>query len=429
MQPHITAKPRNFVMTPATKPPLQNKQLLILFATALGLSCGFGALYFSTIPIFLKPLATQFGWGRGGTAAAVVLAMLGQAVGAVVIGRLIDLMGAAFTIALSIIGMAGFILMMSQQSNSLPVLGFASFCIGLIAVATTALGYLTVLTRWFEQRLGLAYGVAMLGFGIGTMIFPLVAQTMITNWGWRNAYFGLAAIAIIGGGLSWVLLFVVAGAQNVADKTIAVVKHSVLATGDTISEAMASSRYWLLALVLFLVSAASLGLVVHMPAMLSDRSVNADVAARIVAIGGLGVLVGRLLAGAMMDRYAAPVVGGCAFLLGSLGLVLFGLVPSSVLWLTFAAAFFVAFAIGAEGDFIPFVVRRYFGMKYFGSVYGSLFCIFALGGIAGPVLFGFSFDRLGSYTPAVLVAAGVCFFAAVCTFFLGKYRFEAVQAH
>jgi MFS transporter, OFA family, oxalate/formate antiporter len=416
-------------MTTAKKAPLQNKQILILFATALGLSCGFGALYFSTIPIFLKPLATQFGWGRGGTAAAVVLAMLGQAVGAVVIGRLIDTMGAAFTIAISIIGMAGFTFMMSQQSDSLTILGLASFCIGLIAVATTALGYLTVLTRWFEQRLGLAYGVAMLGFGIGTIVFPVVAQAMITNWGWRNAYLGLAAITLVGGGLSWVLLFVVAGAQKTSDKSIAVVEQSVLSSGDSVTEAMSSSRYWLLALVLFLVSAASLGMVVHMPAMLTDRSIDAETAARIVGVGGLGVMIGRLLAGALMDRFAASVVGGFAFLLGSIGLGLFGLVPASLLWVSFLAAFLVAFAIGAEGDFIPFVVRRYFGLKHFGGVYGSLFCVFALGGIAGPVLFGVSFDRLGSYTPAILVAAGICFFAALCTFFLGKYRFEAVQAH
>jgi MFS transporter, OFA family, oxalate/formate antiporter len=415
-------------MITTTKTPLQNKQILILFATALGLFCGFGALYFSTIPIFLKPLATQFGWGRGGTAAAVGLAMLGQAVGAILIGRLIDTMGTAFTIAMSIIGMAGFTFMMSQQSNSLTVLGFASFCIGLIAVATTALGYLTVLTRWFEHRLGLAYGVAMLGFGIGTVVMPVIAQTMITNWGWRNAYLGLAAIGLIGGGLSWVLLFVVAGAQNMVDKSIAVVKQSVLSSGDTVTEAMASSRYWLVVLVLFLVSAASLGMVVHMPAMLTDRSINAETAARIVGVSGLGVMLGRLLAGALMDRFVAPVVGGFAFLLGSIGLGLFGLVSTSLLWVSFLAAFLVAFAIGAEGDFIPFVVRRYFGMQHFGGIYGSLFCVFALGGITGPVLFGVSFDRLGSYTPAILVAAGICLVAAICTFFLGKYRFEAVQS-
>jgi MFS transporter, OFA family, oxalate/formate antiporter len=412
-------------MITSSKPPLQNKQILILFATALGLFCGFGALYFSTIPIFLKPLATQFGWGRGSTAAAVLLAMLGQAVGAVVIGRLIDTMGTAATIAMSIIGMAGFTFMMSLQSNSLIILAFTSFCIGLIAVATTALGYLTVLTRWFEHRLGLAYGVAMLGFGIGTVIFPIVAQTMITNLGLRNAYLGLATIALVGGGISWVLLFVVAGAQNMPDKTVAVVKHSALTSGDTVTEAMKSKRYWLLALVLFLISATRLGLVVHLPAMLTDRNFSADVAARIVAIGGLGVMIGRLLAGALMDRFAAPVVGGISFLLGSIGLALFALAPSTMVWVAFLAAFLVAFTIGAEGDFIPFVVRRYFGMQYFGGVYGTLFCVFALGGIAGPVLFGVSFDRLGSYTPAITVATGVCLFAAMCTFLLGKYRFEA----
>ncbi len=411
----------------SAKQPLQRKQILILFATALGLSCGFGALYFSTIPIFLKPLASQFGWSRAETSAATALAMLGQAVGAVMIGRLIDILGITFTIGLSIAGLSVFTALMSQQIGTLTMFATVSFFVGLLAVATTALGYITVVTRWFEQRLGLALGVAMLGAGVGTVIFPILTQTLITQVGWRNAYLGLSAFALVLGGLAWILLFVVARAQSI-EQLIALHKHAnALVMGDSFWQALRSSLLWYVALIVFLVSAASLGFAVHLAALLSDRNVTADTIARIVGITGLGVVIGRLFAGALMDRFSASSVGGYAFMSGAIGLMLLVLVPANMLWAISIGAFLIAFTIGAEGDFIPFVVKRYFGTQNFGSIYGSLFGVFALGGIAGPVLFGLSFDKLGSYSPALTGAALAAAIAAICTLLLGPYRYEATQ--
>ncbi len=409
----------------STKQPIQGKQMLILFAAALGLCCGFGALYFSTIPIFLKPLATQFGWGRGETAAATALAMLGQAVGGVLIGRMIDFLGASFSIGLSILGLAVFTALMSQQNGKLIMFASVSFFVGLIAVATTALGYITVLTRWFEQRLGLAMGVAMLGFGLGTVLFPILTQSLITQYGWRTAYLGLAAFAFIMGAISWVLLFVVAGAQSTEHLIATDQKRIAELPGITLGQAVGSMRYWFTALIIFLVSAASLGIAVHLSALLTDRGMTAQIAARMLAVTGLGIVLGRLLAGALLDKYSAAMVGGCAFAMGAAGIALVGLAPAGMMWITTVGCFLVAFAIGAEGDFIPFVVKRYFGVRNFGSIYGTLFAIFALGGIAGPVLFGLSFDKLASYSPAALGASVACAIAAVFTFFLGPYKYQA----
>ncbi|MDO8772147.1 MAG: hypothetical protein Q7K57_26275 [Burkholderiaceae bacterium] len=44
--------------------------LLLPTAAAIRMASGFAALYFSTLPIFLKPLASGFGWGRAQTAPA-----------------------------------------------------------------------------------------------------------------------------------------------------------------------------------------------------------------------------------------------------------------------------------------------------------------------------------------------------------------------
>src|SRR5947208_983242 len=70
------------------------RQSILVLGAALGMAAGFAAAYFSTLSIFLKPIATSFGWGRAQTSAVSVLAQLGLALGAPLLGRLIDRHGA-----------------------------------------------------------------------------------------------------------------------------------------------------------------------------------------------------------------------------------------------------------------------------------------------------------------------------------------------
>lgn len=394
----------------------------VVVASAIGLGGGFAALYFSTLPIFLKPLASEFGWGRAQTAAATVAAMLGMALGAVLVGRLLDKLGPAKVIAVSIAAMAAATAALSLQQGSLVLFGLMSFAIGLLGVATTPLGYLSVFPRWFDGRLGLAMGLAMVGLGVGTISFPIVAQTLISTWGWRGAYMGLALLAFVFGALAWTILFMQKEARST--RSVGLTKDAVaISEGLTTAQAVRSPRYWLLATVVFLVSAAGLGSAVHSASMFTDRGMSVELAARAVAASGLGVVLGRLIAGALLDVLSVGKAGGVPFLLGAGGLALMAWAPADSHYLLFLGAFLGGLAIGAEGDFIPFVVRRYFGLRAFGATYGTLFGVYAVGGVVGPVLFGVSFDRLGSYQPAYSTAAVVCALAAVATMFMGPYPF------
>lgn len=393
----------------------------VVFAAALGMGGGFAALYFSTLPIFLKPLASEFGWGRAQTAAATVAAMLGMAVGAVLVGRWIDKFGAAKVIAASIVTMAAMTAALSLQQGSLALLGLMSFTVGLLGVATTPLGYLSVFPRWFDGRLGLAMGLAMVGLGLGTVSFPVVAQRLMSAWGWRGAYVGLAVLAFALGGLAWAMLFGPRDARSAEPAGQTTSAHAVV-DGSTAAEALRSGRYWLLAVVVFLVSAAGLGGAVHGAAMFTDRGMSAELAAKAVALSGLGVVLGRLITGALLDILSVGRAGGLSFLLGAAGLALVAWAPDGSHVILVIGAFLGGLAIGAEGDFIPFAVRRYFGLRAFGAIYGTLFGVYALGGMVGPILFGLSFDRLGSYGPAYSLAAVLCAGAALATMALGSRR-------
>ena len=177
------------------------KSMLVLGA-GLGMSAGFSSLYFSTMGIFLKPIAAQFGWGRGQLSGVALLAMLASALAAPVVGRLIARYGALRTIGVSIVLFAAGLLGMARLPASLPLLGALSFFMGVAGTATSAIGYLSTFPQHFERRLGLALGCAMVGVGVGAALAPVLAQALVTGYGWRGAYQWLSLIALLGGFLA-----------------------------------------------------------------------------------------------------------------------------------------------------------------------------------------------------------------------------------
>ena len=57
-----------------------------------------------------------------------------------------------------------------------------------IAVGQAPPAYAKAVSAWFDERRGLALGIAMAGIGIGATLVPQFARLMIDAYGWRAAY-------------------------------------------------------------------------------------------------------------------------------------------------------------------------------------------------------------------------------------------------
>jgi MFS family permease len=394
-----------------------------VIGAAIGLAGCYATLFFSTLSVFLKPIANEFGWGRAQTAGTTVLSMLGMAVGSVIVGRLIDRFGAAKTIAVSSVLLATLVAVMSQISSQPGALAALSFAIGLVGVATTPLGYLSVLPRLFDRRLGLALGLSMAGLGVGAVGMPVLAQHLVDLQGWRQAYVTLACVALGTAAIAWLLMF--AGVRQPQSYAVSAMQQDAVLSGDTLSQAVRQPRFWLLALIIFFVSMAALGFAVHGFAVFTDRGLSGEEAARIGGTAAIGVMLGRLFGGALMDHFSASRVAATTFAMAGVGLWLVARDTSNAALLLTFAGFLANFAIGAEGDLIPFAVRRYFGNRAMGAIFGCLFAIYAIGGVVGPIVLGVAFDKTGDYRSMLAVYSGMCAFAAVASLFLGAYKFVA----
>jgi len=91
-------------------------------------------------------------------------------------------------------------------------------------------------------------------------------------------------------------------------------------------------------------------------------------------------------------------------------------------------AFLVGLGLGAEVDIIAYLVSRYFGLRYFGEIYGLAFGAFLLAGALGPLVMGASFDLTGSYSAPLAALFISTLIAALLMTQLGPYRYQPRQA-
>jgi hypothetical protein len=89
----------------------------------------------------------------------------------------------------------------------------------------------------------------------------------------------------------------------------------------------------------------------------------------------------------------------------------------------FIATVLCGLGIGAEVDLMAFFVSRYFGLRSFGAIYGTLFALFSVGNSVGPYLMDLSFHHAGSYVPMMIAFAVSLAVACGLLLPLGGYRY------
>jgi len=127
----------------------------------------------------------------------------------------------------------------------------------------------------------------------------------------------------------------------------------------------------------------------------------------------------------MLDRIFAPFIACGVFFAGAVG---FYLLTSDILqyqWLLPFGAFVLGVAHGAEGDLIPFLARKYFGVRRLGSIYGSLVSFALVGAASGSYVFGWSFDLAKSYVPILQISAVCLCLCGLAILALGPYRYSS----
>lgn len=134
---------------------------------------------------------------------------------------------------------------------------------------------------------------------------------------------------------------------------------------------------------------------------------------------GISLIAGRLVVGGLIDRIFAPRVMMVVLFITAIGFVAMHQATTPLAYVLAAAG--IGLALGAEMDFLAFLVSRYYTRSAFGTLFAFLFSGYALGASFGPLVFAWLNATLGSYQPGLAIFAALTALLALSTLLLPRY--------
>jgi MFS family permease len=328
------------------------------------------------------------------------------------LGRLIDRLGPRRIILICMMIYACGIISLALLRFGVWQFYATCFVLGLVGNGAAHLAYSRSISTWFHQRLGTALAFVMVGAGLGAMLLPVIAQSIISRAGWRTAYASLGVLALLLGlPLSWRYI----RERGATDRKATPVAHF----GLTWQEGLSSYAFWIITTILFVSSISMNGAITHLSALLTDRGITPGEAALCASVLGGASLLGRVVVGWLLDRFFGPRVALGINLLTALGVFLLARAAS------FPAGCFAAGLIGVgaggEAATTPYLLTRYFGLCAFSTLYGLTWTFYAAAGAIGPVILGNTFDVTGSYASLLGILAVALAVAAAMNLLLPRY--------
>jgi len=395
----------------------------VLIGAVVGLALSPGPVALLLIGGFAPDLAVAHGWSFGAIMFSLTILNLASIIAAPPAGYLIDRFGAR-AIMLPSIAMMAFCLLLWGYADTLPRFYAISALYGIATIGAQSLTYTKLLTGWFDERRGLALGIASAGLGLGYFVLPWIIAFSLGHFG-RSGASALIAGLLILFPLS-INLFVAYPRERVSESRTATDSKD----GLTLTAAMATAPFWVMAAAIFLISVVATGIVPNFANIARDAGFDRNEAAMIASLFGLATLVGRLLVGWLFDRFFAPRVACAIFLLAGVGYALAAGASSLGLGLPLLAlaVMLMGLGFGAESDLIGYLASRYYGYRHFGAIYGVLLSILILGVAAGPLAYGMARDATGSYHVILTASAVLGAVAGLLMLLLPRFPFASWNA-
>ncbi len=382
--------------------------------TMSGLFLGFG---FSA---FFLPIQEDLGASRVALSAAFSLSQLEAGIAGPLNGYLIDRLGPRkiMTTGYLLFGV-GFLLMSLVQSI---YTFYAAYII--LAIGSSLSGFLPIsaaMTNWFRRRRAIAVGISGSGEGLGGILVPLLALSIV-SFGWRTTAMAIAPIVLI---LGLVLAsFFYSRPEDVGllpdgdppdgspkELSDSLESTSIEEPSFTTWQALRTSAFWLVAAAHSLTLVMVTGVNVHQIPAFVSAGLSLNTAAIVLSVNTACTVVGRLVFGFLGDylnrQYA---LAGC-FLLQAVGILVLAFADSLGMALVFAVLY--GFAFGGRGPLLISIRGDFFGRRSFATIMGMSQTVLMVGTIAGPVFAGWVYDTTNSYSSAFLLMAAINIFAIV----------------
>jgi OFA family oxalate/formate antiporter-like MFS transporter len=375
----------------------------VVAGAAVVMQAGLGSFY--SWSVFREPLSDLYGVGITEVNVAFFLASFVFAIAAFGGGLLIRRVGPRA------VGVAGGVLyglgvfLSSFAGESLVVL-YLTY--GLVVGVGLGFGYIApiaALPGWFPDRPGLAYGIAVFGFGAGSAINVPVAGVLISSTGGPLRAFGilgLTYVVLVGGAA-----FLVRNLPEDPDSQGAVDTAALPLAWD-FQGALRTWQWYALWAIFFLNVSAGLAIISDAKAMAASiGGASATLASAFVVMVAVADSTGRLFWPALSDRIGQSTVFLTMFLLQAAAFSLLPLLGAGSFAVFCALSFVALSCYGGGFGTMPALVNAYYGSRDVGTIYASVITASGVAGFGAPLLLALTADATGSYGPALYATAAL----------------------
>ena len=362
---------------------------LIITMIIFGINFSFAVLF--------KPLLQTFQWGRGQTALIWAVNWMTFSVVALFIGPLTDRFGARRTM---LVGSSLFSvgILFSSQAASLLHLSLLFGVLGSVGFVSTLMPLVVTVTRWFDQRQGLALGMAQ-SFNTGTLVISPLAAWLSINYGWQQVFLVLGILALV---TVVPLTFFIREPKGIFSTVPQEHRVSDSSPDFNLRQALRTRTYWSLKLMVLGCCICHSFLLLHLVNYLTDQGLTISRAAMFYGLLGVTATFGRISNGLCADRFGAkPAIASFLFVQG-LGVLLF-LRPDQN-WLLYLGIIVWGMAQGGPMSCYPMLYRKYFGKRHLATLMGGFYAIGGLGMALGGLLGGVLYDVNGSYQLSFVIS-------------------------
>jgi OFA family oxalate/formate antiporter-like MFS transporter len=385
----------------------QNRWLVAL--GAVGVHLPLGSVY--AYSVLTLPLNNLHGWTKSDVTMAFSLAILLLGFSAAFLGPTVERIGpkkavrlcaAFYTLGISGAGLG-------IHLGSLPLF---ILCYGFVGGIGLGIGYIApvpTLLKWFPDRRGMASGMAVMGFGFGSLVFGPVMVAMMkflpvwavlyTLAGVYGTMIFLASCTLTPPPEGW------SPTPGTARTQATPQKPKGMLADLTAKEAFRTPRFYYLWLMMFMNIGCGISVIsVASPMAQEMTGMTALQAAGLVGMMGLLNGIGRFFWASVSD-YIGRTTTYIAFFVLQFGIYLL-LARTTAQPVFHALVLLMISCYGGGFACLPAFISDIFGVRQLGAILGAVLTAWGIAGIVGPTMTAQLVAHTGNYTLILHILAG-----------------------
>ncbi|MCY4576589.1 MAG: MFS transporter [Chloroflexi bacterium] len=398
----------------------------------------FGGILFYGFTLVIDPITEEMNWTKTQITGAYLFMGLGIGILAPLLGWMFDKVGPRPLLAFGLTGL-GFSLIMLHSVDSL-IWFYLWFSLANASSVGMWMAVGPAVANWFVRMRGRAVGIYSLGFAFAGFMAPpflWLVDGVDYGWlvfagvGWRDAFFiaGIVflimmpiAVLIIRHRPEDIGLYPDGADEPPAETTMssgAAVSDDV-EVNSTASQALRTSAFWLLAVASAFGFLAIATLQVHWVPYLGSTGFTRETAAFYLTLLPLSTVMGRLTFGFLADFMDKRRVTALAFGVQACAVFTLAWVDESRQWSIFLFLGFWGFGFGGTVVTRMALQGFLFGRNSFGALQGALSMTSEAGFALAPFIASLVFEGMGTYRPAFLAFAFLCFMSVPLTLLIRR---------